>query len=84
MIKASFRVLYDSATDVLYVSRDHNVSQMAQEGDPGLLWHDNISGEDLAGVRIADFAAYWGDQFDALGNRVATPLYDARSGAAAL
>lgn len=66
MTKSSFRVVYDSSTDTLYVTADDTVSSMARDGDPDHFPHYAIGSGDLVGVNTDSFNAYWGDRFDAL------------------
>jgi hypothetical protein len=70
MTQHGFHVIYDSATDLLYVTPLHSDSRPAGRGDPDLLWCW-ANGEDLVGVKVADFDAQWPNRFDAVDTPVA-------------
>jgi uncharacterized protein YuzE len=79
---SAFRVKYDRASDVLYVSKRAGVPALTREGQPGILWRYATQGGDLVGVTIVDFGAYWGSRRPALvaqlAGRFHIPPEDAR------
>ncbi len=53
------RVVYDSDSDVLYVSSRPGKCGIARESMPGVLWRYEPGTEEIVGVTVIDFMGYW-------------------------
>jgi uncharacterized protein YuzE len=82
MTSDQFRVVYDPGADVLYLTTNRNAPSVVREGDPGLLWRYSVNGDDLVGVTVMDFDAYWRERIDTLVDQVAARFHVARAAAA--
>ena len=52
-------VVYDSDSDVLYVSAQPGKCGIARESLPGVLWRYEPGTEETVGVTVIDFMSYW-------------------------
>lgn len=82
MIKNSFRVVYDSGTDTMYVTAQEDVTPAMHDAALGQLSRGCFGDDALVGVSVASFNAYWNGRFDALPGRSASRSVSKRSAAA--
>lgn len=61
-----FRVTYDGAADVLYMTRRPGAPARSREEAPGLVWRYDAASDDLVGLTIIDFERYWGSRREQL------------------
>lgn len=66
MAENRFRVVYDTVTNMLYVTTDRASPSAARADAIGHLSCFCIDGEALGGVKTTDVDTYWGGRFDAL------------------
>ena len=61
-----FRVRYDRASDVLYVTTSNYGPAYGEEAEPGVFWrYLDIDGT-LVGMTVMDYQAYWRPRFSSL------------------
>jgi hypothetical protein len=61
-----FRVRYDSASDVLYVTTSNYGPAYGEEAEPGVFWRYLDVDDTLVGMTVVDYKAYWGSRFQSL------------------
>lgn len=70
MVKAkTFRVTYDAAADVLYISHLRAPAVRSLEDEKGAVWR-YAEDDQLVGVTLADFADIWIDDQPALASEL--------------
>lgn len=78
-----FRVRYDSASDVLYITTEAFGPAYGEEDAPGVFWRYLDADGTLVGVTVLDFGSYWKPRLPSLVEQISqhfhVPTKDARS-----
>ena len=61
-----FRVRYDRASDVLYVTTPNYGPAYGEEAEPGVFWRYLDVDGTLVGMTVMDYQAYWRPRFPSL------------------